>query len=77
MAKNRQRHESNAKSAIALLIVLLAFGMFVLFYTNKDAIIDSGDLKSVMTVIIMGMGFLIGLLYLVNAKPKPKPSRKR
>lgn len=73
MAKKVQSNESNAKLVIALFIVLLGFGVFLLFNTNKDAILASDNLGGLITLIVVGMGLLIGLLYLVNAKP----SRKR
>lgn len=68
MAKKVQRNESNAKLVIALFIVLVAFGVFLLFYVNRDSFVGSENLGSLMTFIVIGMGLLIGLLYLVNAK---------
>lgn len=73
MAKKGQINESNAKLLIAFLIVLLGFAVFILFNANKDTILASDNLKGLVTLIVVGMGLLIGLLYLVNAKP----SRKR
>lgn len=64
--------ESSAKSVIALLIALLVFTMFILFYTNKDTVFASGNLQSLMTLMAVGMGFLVVLLYLVNASGSSK-----
>ncbi len=66
--------ESDAKSIIALLIVLIAFAVFIFFYTNKEAVFASGSLQSLITLIVIAMGSLIVLLYLVNA---PRSSKKR
>ena len=74
MAKKSQKHEANAKAVIQLLIVILAFGLFLLFYTNKDEILASGSFKSFITLAAIAMGFLIGLLYLLNPS---KSSKKR
>jgi len=73
MAKQTVK-ESSAKSVIALFVSVLAFTIFILFYTNKDMIFDSGNLQSLIILIIIGMGFLVALLYLVNA---PGSSKKR
>jgi len=72
--KTKTVHTSSAKAVIAFLISLLGFTILILFSTNKDAILNSGNFKSLMTLIIVGMGLLVGLLYLVNA---PSSSKKR
>lgn len=71
----KKDYTKDAKTAISLFIVLLAFGVFLLFYVNKDSIMEAGNLGSVMTLIVIGMGFLIGLLYLVNASKSAKKRR--
>ena len=75
MAKKvKTDHITNAKSVVALFIAFLAFAVFLLFYTNKDTILESGNFKSLMIMIGLGMGLLVGLLYLVNPS---KSSKKR
>lgn len=71
MAKKTVK-ESSAKSVIALFVSLLAFTIFILFYTNKDNIFNSGNLQSLIILMIIGMGFLVTLLYLVNVSSSSK-----
>jgi len=69
-------HESNAKAILSLLIVLVAFGIFLLFVNYKDNLIASGSLQPFITMAIIAGGFLVGLLFLVN-KPQQKHAAVR
>lgn len=60
-------HETNARSVISFLIVLLAFGMLLIFYTNKDSLMMPGTFPIFMTLVVLGLGLLVGLLYLISA----------
>jgi glucan phosphoethanolaminetransferase (alkaline phosphatase superfamily) len=62
----------SAKTIIALLIVLVAFAVFLLFYYNTDAILQSNKFLPYMTLATVGMGLLLVLLYLVN-NPQDAP----
>lgn len=68
----KKDYTKDAKTGVSLFIVLLAFGVFLLFYVNKDSIIADGNLGQIMSLIVIGMGFLIGLLYLVNVSKSAK-----
>lgn len=59
-------HHDNAKAVISLFIVLLAFGIFLLFYTNSEEIIRTNKFFSFMTFSTIAMGLMVGLLFLVN-----------
>jgi uncharacterized membrane protein len=59
-------HEKNARAVAALFVILIAFGIYLLFYTYQDQIIVSGSFKLFMSLVIVGMGFLVGLLFLIN-----------
>ena len=74
MAKKMKKrdHTGDAKAVVSLFIVLVAFSIFLLFYTNKESIFSSGNFKSMMVLTIIGMGFLVGLLYLVNTSRSSK-----
>ena len=69
---------STAQAGVAMFIVLLAFGIFLLFYNYQDYLMESGQFTLFMTLAAIGMGLLIGLLYLVyNPRPqKAKVARK-
>ena len=62
----------NARSIVALLIVLLAFAIFLLFYYNSDAIFEANNFYLFMTLTTLGMGLMIGLMYLANNSHHPK-----
>lgn len=71
-------HYDAAKAIIAFLIVLLAFGIFLLFYMNSDAIIQSNRFYLFISLATIAMGLLLGLLYLVNNQPhlqKPRVTK--
>lgn len=57
---------SHVKTIISFLIFLLAAAIFFIFYTNKDHILVPGTAQLFMTLAIIGMGLLIGLLFLVS-----------
>lgn len=69
-------HHDNAKSVVALLIVLLAFGILVLYYNNSDAILEANKFYLFMTLATVGMGLMLGLLFLVN-NSKHKESKAK
>lgn len=58
--------EKNAKAIIALLILALAFGLFLLFNAYQENIITSDSFQLFMGLSIIGGGLLVCLLYLVN-----------
>lgn len=62
------KHEHNAKTIIPLLVLLLAFGMFGLFYTYQQNIIDSNSFNLFMVLAVIGMALLVSLLFLINPK---------
>ena len=64
-------HETNAKAAVALFVLLLAFGVFLLFNAYQDTLVNSSSFQLFMVLTVVGFGLLIGLLYLV-ANPQRK-----
>ena len=71
MIEKGTKHEW-ARGVAALLIVFIAFGIFLLFYNMQDNIIGSSNFYPFMTLTIVGAGFLFGLLYLINKPEKHK-----
>jgi hypothetical protein len=56
----------SVKAIISFLILLLAFGIFMLFYMNSDVIVRENKFFLFISLATIGMGLLIGLMYLVN-----------
>ncbi|MBI4079375.1 MAG: hypothetical protein HY429_03710 [Candidatus Levybacteria bacterium] len=65
MIKKSDSH-STAKAIIMLMVVMLAFLILVIFMDRKEALAQSGDLTTFINLTIVGMGFLIVLVYFVN-----------
>jgi len=64
MRKKEKYH--NATLAVAFFIVLLAFGILLLFSSYKDEIIGSNSFTSFISLSFIGMGLLLWLLFLIN-----------
>jgi len=64
------RHVHTARTVIPLLVLLLAFGMFGLFYTYQQSIIDSNSFNLFIVLSVIGMALLVSLLFLVNPRKK-------
>ena len=64
------KHVHSVKTIIPLLVLLLAFGMFGLFYTYQQSIIDSNSFNLFMILAVIGMALLVSLLFLVNPQKK-------
>lgn len=77
-------HHDTAKMVVALLILLVAFGVFLFLNSNSDLIYEGGNYNAFYifaTLATVASGLLIGLLYVVNnskssVKKSPKKSKK-
>ena len=76
-AVKKYNHETNARALLALLVVLLALGILLLFNSYRDNIILSGAFKQFMTLSAVGAGLLLGLLFLTNKEPSGKRKKSR
>ena len=76
-AVKKYNHETNARALLALLVVLLALGILLLFNSYGDNIIISGSFKQFMTLSVVGAGLLLGLLFLTNKEPSKKRKKSR
>lgn len=54
-----------------MLIVLLAFAILILFYNNSEAIMQSNKFYLFMTLVTVGMGLMLGLMFLVSNSKHP------
>ena len=64
--KNNEHHMHAAKNFLAFMIVAIAAAMFFVFYNNQDNIMKGDSFHLFMTLVIVGAGFLVGLLYLIS-----------
>lgn len=67
----KSSHFETAKALTALFIVLIAFGVMMLFYTNMDNIIQGESFVSFITLTAIAFSLLMGLMYLVNNSKHP------
>lgn len=70
--KNSAHHEKNARSVISFLIVLIAFAILLIFYTNKDALMMPDTFPIFITLTVLGLGLLAGLLFLISGHHSQK-----
>ncbi len=66
----RSIHVNTVKPILSLLIVLVAFSLFLLFITYKDSIFASGSFHSYILLTTIAMGLLVALLFLINPSSK-------
>lgn len=58
--------EHNVKSILALLILLVAFSILLIFITNQTTLMAPSVFPMFMTLSTVALGLLAGLLFLVN-----------
>jgi len=68
--KSVSHHEKNIKALTALFILLLAFGIFFLFYRYQENILYSSSFQVFMLLTAICFGLLATLLFLVNKPHK-------
>jgi hypothetical protein len=59
-----------SRAVLSFFIVLLAFSVLLLFVNYKENIISNNMLNPFMALTIIGMGLLVGLLFLINPTKK-------
>jgi|WetSurMetagenome_2_1015567.scaffolds.fasta_scaffold671070_2 hypothetical protein len=64
------KHEPNIKAIISLFVLLVAFGVFILFYNNQDILLSSPSLKFFLALVVVLAALLIGLLFLINPQKR-------
>lgn len=67
----KSSHFDAARAVTSLFIVLVGFGVFLLFYANSESILQD-SFYSFITLTVIGFSLLIGLLYLVNNSKHPQ-----
>ena len=78
MKLEKGNHHSNAKAVIALLVLALVFALFIkIVYSINYLYNDPELLQKYVIFAIVGGGFLIGLLYLVNQSSSVKAKSKK
>jgi hypothetical protein len=66
------KHEPNIKAFLSLFILLIAFGVFLLFYKNQTDLLSSPSLKLFLALVVVLAAFLIALLFLINPQKRKK-----
>lgn len=65
-AVGKTENLESVKSIASLMILLVGFGILLLFKTYRENVISS--FQPFMVLVVLGMGLLVSLLYLVNKK---------
>lgn len=68
--KSVSHHEKNAKAVVALLMLALAFFVYMLFKMYQETLLASPDFKMFVLLLVVLFGLMVGLLYLLS------PSRR-
>lgn len=58
--------ETSVKHVLSFLILLVAFGMLIVFSFNSDQILGSSDQNVFIILLAVGLALLLGLLFLVS-----------
>ncbi|MBU4016653.1 hypothetical protein KKF69_04205 [Patescibacteria group bacterium] len=74
---NKSSHLDTAKAITSFFIVLIGFGVFMLFYTNSESLIEGNSFSSFITLTVIVFSLLIGLLYLVSNSKHPRVHTQR
>ena len=65
------KHEPNIKAVLSILVLLIAFSVFLLFNNYKDTLMaDANALKMFLILVIVLGALLLALLFLVNPQKK-------
>jgi len=66
--KKSASHMGNLRAVIALLIILLALSVLLLFRQYQQNIFSSGMFNVFLSLCVIGFSLLIALLFLINPK---------
>jgi 1,4-dihydroxy-2-naphthoate octaprenyltransferase len=72
----KPHHHKNAKAVLGLFIVLLAFGILLLFATYKDNIISANAFQPFVILTAIALGLLAGLFFLANQETSKVTHKK-
>lgn len=64
--KSAVHHENNAKAVVALMVLALAFFVYVLFKTYQDTLLASANIQMFVLLVVLLFGLMAGLLYLLS-----------
>lgn len=73
----KSSHFEAARAVTALFIVLVSFGIFMLFYVNSEDLLQGDGFYQFITLAVIGFSLLLGLLYLVNNSKHPSARVQR
>ena len=69
--------QGKEKNIIALAVIAIAFGIFVIFFQNQEELAINGTTAPFTLLAAGGMGLMIVLFYLVSSRSSSKKSSSR
>lgn len=72
--KSSHKTMASTKAIASFFILLVAFGIFLVFQNYQDTLSGSNSLKLFVAMSIIAGGFLLGLLYLVSKSSHVEPA---
>ena len=67
------KHEPNIKAVLSILVLLIAFGVYLLFNNYKDTLMaDASTLQFFLLLAVVLGALLVALLFLVNPQKHHK-----
>lgn len=70
-------NEKNIKAILALLILFVALSILLIFVGNQNTLMAPNVFPMFMVLSTVGLGFLVGLLFLVNNSAPTKKTALR
>lgn len=71
---NKSAHTE--KNIFFLLIIVIAFVIFLVFYSNKDVIVDNGQTQMFVIISALGLGLLSYFVYLISNRSSSNKKRR-
>nr|MBI5455681.1 hypothetical protein [Candidatus Levybacteria bacterium] len=62
--------ESAVKAVLSLFVLLLAFGVLLIFNTYQENILSSSSLQTFILLTVVFSSLLVGLLFLINPQKR-------
>ncbi len=62
--------ETSVKALLTFFVLLLAFGVFLLFTNYQESLLNSPSLKFLTSLVVVLSALLVGLLFLINPQKR-------
>ncbi len=70
--KSSGNNDTNARAILTLLVLLVAFGVYLLFNNYQDNLLNSPAMILFLILVFMLFGLLLALLYLINPQKRKR-----